>query len=299
MRDSGRKFRVGLLVIGTGLLFLGLLLFVVGKTIASNNVVYYILFDDNVKGMALGSKCNFQGVPIGSVSDIRFLRGQTLVELSVDPNRADIQDVTRARLDRLLVTGQVTVELEGWSRQGHSLRPETYIKPVTDPLHKLTRSLPEVLDESMSMLQSLHAMLERIDGMLAGETGRNLEATLHNTERATALLAERMQSTGPRLDQLLDDASSAARALAATAGGPEAVALVTDARTAVHAIATTMTEAQGMLAALRGPSTVAVQTMRSALDEVRGFLRLLRLAPDSVLYGINRPADALAAPGGK
>jgi phospholipid/cholesterol/gamma-HCH transport system substrate-binding protein len=288
-----------MLVLGAGALFLGLLVFVVGKGFAGTSVVYYILFDDNVKGMSVGSKVNFQGVPIGSVSDIRFLRGQTLVELSVDPSRADIQDATRARLDRLLVTGQVTVELEGWSRHGHALRPETYIKPVTDPLHKLTRTLPEVLDEAMSLLQSLHTTIERVDGMLAGDAGHSLEAIARNSERATGLLAERLQTTGPRLDEMLAATTAAANALAATAGGPEATALVAEARAAVHGLATTMQEAQGMLAALRGPSTVAVQTMRGALDELRGFLRLLRLAPDSMLYGLNRPADALAAPGGR
>jgi ABC-type transporter Mla subunit MlaD len=258
---------------------------------ARNSVAYFILFDDNVKGMALGSKVNFQGVPIGLVSDIRFLRGQTLVELAVDPNRADIQDVTRARLDRLLVTGQVTVELEGWSRSGTSLRPETYIRPTTDPLHKLTRSLPEVLDEAMNLLHTLRATADRVDAMLAGETGRNLEAIVNNSERATALLAEQLKTTGPRLDQALADASAAARAFAVTAGGPEVRAMLQDASAA-------MVEAQGLLAALRGPGTVALQTMRGALDEVRGFMRLLRLAPDSMLYGLNRPADALAAPGG-
>ena len=75
MKDPGRRFRVGLLVLGAGALFVALLTFVVGKGVASNTVAYYILFDDNVKGMALGSKVNFQGVPIGSVSDIRSAPG--------------------------------------------------------------------------------------------------------------------------------------------------------------------------------------------------------------------------------
>ena len=104
--QSSRRLRLGILSLIAGTAFLGLLGFVLQGALKDNRVNYYILFEENVKGMVVGSKVNFQGVPFGMVSDIRFQSGSTLVELSVDPTRAVIQDITRARLDRLLVTGQ-------------------------------------------------------------------------------------------------------------------------------------------------------------------------------------------------
>lgn len=312
MNARGRHFRVGLLVLVAAGLFLGLLLFVLGKGAGGERETYYIQFAENVKGMVLGSKVNFQGVPLGTVRDIRFEAGKTLVELSVDPSRGTIQDVTRARLDRLLVTGQVTVELEGWSETGRSLPPHSYIQPTADPLHRLTRSLPEVMDEVMALVHQLKQTTERVDGMLAGEVGQRLGSTLANLDAAAALLPERIGRTADRLDELLAAGAGAARAVdaaaaavAGTAGGPETRALLLDARAAIATLQDNqrrldglLGEATALLAGLRSPATAAVQSVRTALDEARGLLRTLRLAPNTLLHGIDRPAEVPAAPGG-
>ncbi len=311
MANRGTHFRVGLLVLGAGTLFLALLAFVLGKGLAGDHTSYFILFEENVKGMVLGSKVNFQGVPFGAVRDIRFVQGRTEVEIVVDRQKGEIQDVTRARLDRLLVTGQVTVELEGWSPEGRALAENSYIQPTADPLHRLTRSLPEVLDEAMGLLHSLRSAADRVDRMLAGDVGRRIDAILTNAERASAVLPERIDRTAERLDVLLQTATSTmshldrtAAAVAATAGGADAQALLAEARTALrdlHTLQERLTavaiEAQGLFGGMRGSAGQSLASLRATLDEARELMRLLRLAPDSLIHGIRRPADALAAPG--
>ena len=115
MRNS-RRFRLGLFVLGAGAMFVALLVFIMQSSFDRKHNRYFIMFTENVKGMVIGSKVNFQGVPIGVVADMRFQDGKTLVELTVDPSRATIQDLTRARMDRLLVTGQAwIVSVMTWS----------------------------------------------------------------------------------------------------------------------------------------------------------------------------------------
>ena len=88
MHPHGRRFRLGLFVLGTGGMFVALLAFILQNSLHSERATYFILFEENVKGMVVGSKVNFQGVPIGVVADMRFQDGKTLVELRVDPSRA-------------------------------------------------------------------------------------------------------------------------------------------------------------------------------------------------------------------
>lgn len=302
---NARRFRVGLLVLCSAFLFFGLLVFVLRKGLGTERVEYFILFEENVKGMVIGSRANFQGVPIGTVYDIRFQNGRTLVELSVDPTRAVIQDVTRARLDRLLVTGQVTVELEGYAPSGTKLAPGAFIRPITDPISKLKWSLPELSAEFVSTMTAARTMFEKIEALLSGDNATRFASLLQNADRTMALLPDRIQRTGERLDALLESGAAAARsfdaaavALSDTAAGPEAKALLAQAREAMAHLRGVAADAQSMLAGMRSPIAAAVQSLRSAADEARGLLRVLRLAPDSLIYGVDRSAVPPAAPGG-
>lgn len=275
MHDRGRRFRLGLFVLGSGSLFVLLCAFILQGSLAGDRASYFILFTENVKGMVVGSKVNFQGVPIGVVKDMRFQDGKTLVELRVDPSRASIQDITRARMDRLLVTGQVTVELEGYGADGKPLAPGAFVQPKEDPLHALTASLPEVVDRAADVLARIDSMLLRAEMLLGDENQRHVTAILENAERATRQLAD---ETMPRTNSLLAEATASTRAVGSLA--PDAAA--------------TLREATALAASLRGPAQSALASFRSTLDDLRKLARQLKLAPDSLLFGVQQPAAAPA-----
>ena len=270
MNRRGRRFRLGLYVLGTGALFVGLLAFLLQSSLNGERAAYFILFHENVKGMVIGSKVNFQGVPIGVVKDMRFQDGKTLVELRVDPSRASIQDITLARMDRLLVTGQVTVELEGYGPGGKPLSPGAFIQPKDDPLHSLTASLPEVVDRAAAVLDRIDAVLQGAERLLGDDNQAQVTAMLADRRRLTAALAD---ETAPAATAALRDASASIRALESLS--PEVVA--------------TLRETAALAAGLRGPAQAALANFRTALEDVRGLARQLKLAPDSLLFGV-RPA---------
>lgn len=303
MQQQARHFRVGLITLLGGGLFVSLLVFILGSGLYAKSVTYYILFQENVKGMVIGSKVNFQGVPVGVVRDIRFADGLTEVEVSVDPTRAVIQEKTLARLDRLLVTGQVTVELEGYEQSSRPLPPGAVIRPKQDPMHSLTMSLPEVVDEVLHVFSKLEGTVDRINDLLGEQNRSHVSGILANLDATTRQLPA-------QLDALTAQAGQAAAAIEASLGkvselGPEAKDAIAELRRSLQqlqqlgAAATGLSsDVHSLLAAVRAPVLSSLQTFKTALDEVHGLARMLRLAPDSMLYGIDRRAAEPAAPAG-
>ena len=54
-----------------------------------------------------------------------------------------------------------------------------------------------------------------------------------------------------------------------------------------------MREATAFTGSVRAPTHAALATLRRALDDVRTLARQLKLAPDSLLFGVERPASPL------
>jgi phospholipid/cholesterol/gamma-HCH transport system substrate-binding protein len=279
-------------------MFVMLLVFIMQSSFDRERATYYIMFSENVKGMVIGSKVNFQGVPIGVVKDMRFQDGSTLVELSVNPSRASIQDVTRARMDRLLVTGQVSVELEGYAGSGTALPPDSFIEPKEDPMNSLKASLPEVVAQAAQVLERLDHVLGNADALLSDNNQAMVTAILAHAERAARQLAD---ETMPEVGALVADARRTIQAAENTAhaatNSAEAVTATMAAMARLEAdLHGLLRESTAIVTGVRGPALATFSGFRSTLDDLRGLLRQLKLAPDSLLFGVNHPA---APVGGK
>jgi len=314
--DDQRKryFRVGLLLTVFGGVFLALVAFVIGQGLHSDRVEYHILFEENVKGMVVGSKVNYQGVPTGVVTDIRFQGGFTHVTLSLDPTKATVYDVTRARLDRLLVTGQITVELEGWSEEARPLPAGSMIEPKQDPLHSLTtKAIPNAIVQSTSVLERADRVLESIELLLSDRNRHRVGAILENLEQATETLPTEIADVLGELHNTLNDARGALDSIDNTAfaygelagRAGEMTATLRAARAALEklgALEASFTRAasefEGLVATARGPTLGVLQSFRDSLREVQGMVRLLRLAPNSLVFGREHPSGLPVAPGG-
>lgn len=310
--DRTRQLRVGLLVVACSLMFVTLLAFIAGSALQNDSHSYFILYEENVKGMVVGSRVNFQGVPIGSVHDIRFQEGQTLVEVRVDPGRAVIQDVTRARLDRLLVTGQVTIELEGYDPTARRLPDRSFIAAASsDPIQELKTSLPSLLDKLDTLLTQTNTSLARVDRVLSDDNLARFERVLEGVARTAEVLPVEVESTArearatlatfrPLADDVratLSRAAGAADRLVAIADrtGTRAenaiggvAALVTRLDQVVGGIAAVAREAEGMLGNNRHAVRNVLVGAAEAVRELQALARQLRAAPNSVLFGTDQ-----------
>ena len=291
--NGSRRFRLGLLALLSGFTFCVMLLFVLNGVLRQDRSSYFILFEENVKGMVIGSKVNFQGVPFGMVKDIRFKGGKTQIELSVDLSRAEIQDITKARLDRLLVTGQVTVELEGYGPEGKPLQKGSFIEPKSDPMYRLTKTLPEVVPQVLMVLDKIGVLLDSSNALLDDQNRGAVASILQNGERTLAHMPALMQ----RSEAVLAAVEHAAVAMADEVV-PAGLVTIQQAQRALAELVTLQRsfgkvadEAEAAFGGLRQPALAAFAALRTSLDELRTLARQLRLAPDSLIFGVSRPAS--------
>lgn len=314
--DSTRRLRVGLLVLGTGGLFVALLLVIAGSSMHRDVRSYFVSFDESVKGMVVGSKVNFQGVPIGAVADIRFDAGHTLVEIRVDPNKATLQESTRARLDRLLVTGQVTIELEGYEAGSKELADGATIRSQRlDPIEELKSSLPEILQKVDILIDRATSLVARSEHLLGPENGARIERILDATAVALEALPKEIEATGSELRATIaayrpvaEDARAllanlsevAAEDISPTMGATrEMLASVSRTAAALEASAVGIErltqEAAGILGGNRGALRVLLTNANDAMRELRAFARQVRTTPQSLVFGVEDGEIAVPA----
>ena len=318
-RRRGRHFRVGLVVLGAAALFISLITFTIGSSLHRQTLAYVIQFAENVKGMVVGSKVNFQGVPAGAVTDIRFADGHSLVEIEVGVDQCVVQEVTRARLDRLLVTGQVTIELEGYEKGRKRLSSGAMIPPTVNPMDEFTRSLPDVVDGVPAVVREAGALLSKLNGVLDADNCKRIERTLVYIEAASSklprtidALAVPMERAAYELTEVLKQTNVALTEVRAAVGdvrglvaGDATQRLVTnlsDTSACLLAmqqdLAAFVGEARSLLSGNRSAWNDALVGFRDAMRDVRGLARMLQLAPSSVIYG-RQASEPAAPPGGE
>ena len=299
MRKATRKFKVGLVVIGSGVLFLGLVLFIVGSSLGSEFVTYNILFEESVKGMVIGSKVNFQGIPVGAVSDIRFEKGKTRVEISIDPEKAVVQEVTFARMDRLMVTGQVTVELEGYRVDLEALPVGGTIPPRKSAFDEFAQSLPEVITDVDDLLLALKELVERTTALLDEGNRKSVRAILQHLEKSSSSLAQHLdpllsetRETVAELRPALRTMQSSFAKMGAVVDSDQftgALKSVSDAMARVDRIEAEILnlvrDLRGVVGGSRRNWLGTLATARAALEEIKTLARNLRMAPSSLVFG--------------
>jgi phospholipid/cholesterol/gamma-HCH transport system substrate-binding protein len=171
---------------------------------------YYIFFRGSVAGLSRGSAVQYNGIPVGRVSDIRVDTDnveQIQVTVEIDGNLVDIKTNARAYLDTNILSGVSTIQIRGGTQEAAILEPQPdhrypVIRAGQSELEAVKASLPELLGELKQASRSVNAVLD--------QTNRDAIAdSLRNIRTVTGALAADSQHLGP----LLDNANNAAVAL--------------------------------------------------------------------------------------
>lgn len=309
MDTSKRELRVGIFVVAVVGLFVALMGVVSGATLTGERISHTLRFEETVKGMVVGSRVNFQGVPIGAVTDMRFDAGTTLVEIEVDPQKAELQAVTRAHIDRALVTGQVTIELEGYQPGGVALVPGAAIPVHPNLMQELALDLPEMSAAGTQALRSAQQVLDRFALLLDDQTIEAARAAAAGLARTASELPERVAAIEAETRSTLAEV----RALVAETRGaveqvtPEIEGSAGDLRAALQRADAALVaiehvaggaevlredlslvagEAERLLSQNQQAVRGLLIEARDAMRELRGLARQLRATPSSLLFGI-------------
>ncbi|HHI80817.1 MAG TPA: MCE family protein [Planctomycetes bacterium] len=318
MRQRSRSFKVGLFLLSSAGLLLLLLFLAIGASLRTEKKTYIIHFMETVKGMVIGSPVNFQGVRIGNVVDMRFSNGVTEVSVEVDPRKAPIQKVTRASLDRAWVTGQVTVELSGYEKDGEEVPEYGLIQASLSPTAQMASSLPQAMKGISSLLANLNDVTRRLGLLLKDENLDRIAALMDRGEHLMetmdgrlARVLDRLEGKSlPELEGLMGDSR---KLLTPFRRNLERVEELLGKPELEAALARSDAIARNLEGTLQGAKEVSTQlgrflggnrlewaqllrNLRVAVQEFQGLARTLRSSPRALIFGSNRKARVQALP---
>ena len=249
---------------------------------------YQIVFNGSVSGLSTGSSVLFNGLKVGEVTTLGFVKGnpsQVVADIDVTNESAPINADTKAQLETQGLTGSGVVALIGGDRKGAPpLEGEPPVIPSlpTATLADLQTKAGYVLDLANKILvdnaQPIHQTLENAQNFTQA-LSRNSDGvdaalkSLSDLGKTIEPLATRLQALSEHADTLV------------TAVDPEKVrSIVGNVDQAAARASQTFDEANKLIA----DNQVAV---RSTLENVDSFTRMLNDNRDSVQTALKGAAE--------
>jgi phospholipid/cholesterol/gamma-HCH transport system substrate-binding protein len=205
METRAHYVAVGAFVLAVILLALGAVLWLGRVELSEAHQPYYIFFKGSVAGLSKGSSVQYNGIPVGRVTDIRVDPdniGQIQVTVEINTELVTIKTDARASLDTNLLSGVSTVQIRGGTQNAPVLEAKSghrypIISPERSEIEEVKASIPEVTGELKTAAANLNALLN----------ARNRQAvadSLQNIRTLTAAFAAHSQDIGPILGNAND-----------------------------------------------------------------------------------------------
>lgn len=317
---------IGAFLIGAAVIIIGGLAVLAGSAWFEKRSTFVSFFGESINGLEIGAPVKFQGVPIGTVTDLMIqidregktfqvpvqfevdltkletLRG-TFVNLADKAVRAQqIADGLRVQLQmESLVTGQLYLEL---SYRADAKPPELEPRVTKWPELPTTPSLMaalgsgagSVVGDVVKALKQINDMLEDIDmpqiNAAVVSTAQSVQK-LVNTPQLHAAFAQlpavtaQLTRTMTAVEKLVVTADSAVGPIAV-----QAERATTELASALQALRMTMEETQGLLSMDSGIG-FEIQAVLSSLKEAADAMQLLATSleqsPDILIRGKKPP----------
>jgi phospholipid/cholesterol/gamma-HCH transport system substrate-binding protein len=162
---------------------------------------YYIFFKGSVAGLSRGSAVQYDGIPVGRVSDIRVDRdnlSQVQVTVEINNNLVEIKTDARAFLESNILSGVATIQIRGGTQQAPPLEPKpghhyAIIKAGQNEFEEVKASLPELLSNLKKISQNLNSLLDDRNRQAAADS-------LQNLRTFTGALADHSEDVGAILE---------------------------------------------------------------------------------------------------
>jgi phospholipid/cholesterol/gamma-HCH transport system substrate-binding protein len=162
---------------------------------------YYIFFRGSVAGLTRGSAVQYNGIPVGRVSDIRVDRdnlSQVEVQVEINSSLVGIKTDARAFLETNILSGVATIQIRGGTQQARVLEPQpnhryAIIKAGQNELEEVKASLPELLSSLKQVSQNLNSLLDERNRQAVADSLQNLRVI-------TAAVAVHSEDVGAILD---------------------------------------------------------------------------------------------------
>ena len=201
METRAHYVAVGVFVLVVILLAFGAVLWLSRTEFSEVFAHYYIFFKGSVAGLNKGSAVQYNGIPVGRVTDIRVDPdniAQIQVTVEIDTNLVTIKSDARAFLDANILSGVSTVQIRGGTQAARDLEARPghrypVIEPGRSEFEEVKASLPELTGELKAAAAKLNALLNEQNRQAVAES-------LQNIRTVTGALADHSQDFGAVLD---------------------------------------------------------------------------------------------------
>jgi phospholipid/cholesterol/gamma-HCH transport system substrate-binding protein len=201
--------RAHYVAVGTFVLTMILLAFVLliwlGRVQLSQELrAYYIFFRGSVSGLGKGSAVQYNGIPVGRVTDIRVDPDnveQIQATIEIDGNLVDIKSDARAFLETNLLSGVSVVQIRGGTEGAADLEPQPghrypVIQTGQTEIEQVKATLPEVIADIKQIAHQLSALLDDKNRAAVAHTLANLE-----------VITGEFRASAPQVRAVLDHAN--------------------------------------------------------------------------------------------
>ena len=163
---------------------------------------YHVNFTGSVTGLGVGSDVRFNGIKVGSVTDIAFHPDdprQVTVTVEIDAD-TPIRDDSMASLEPQGITGLSYVLISGGSREAKRL---PVVKRATAQLPDIASKpskLAELFEGAPDMVNRAIVLIERASDLLNDENRRNISNIVADLRSVTGAVASREAAIGRIID---------------------------------------------------------------------------------------------------
>jgi phospholipid/cholesterol/gamma-HCH transport system substrate-binding protein len=166
---------------------------------------YDVIFNESVTGLTEGGSVQYNGIGVGTVSDLRLAPDDPRRVIARVKLRAEtpVKIDTRAKLSFTGLTGTAFIQLTGGSPNARPLRGED------------NDDVPVIQTEASALqniAETANRLVARLDQVLSDENIRNIAKTLDSIQSATGSIAEQREDLG----KLIVNARVASEKLSAT-----------------------------------------------------------------------------------
>lgn len=149
---------------------------------------YYVFFKGSVAGLSKGSAVQYNGIPVGRVTDIRVDPDnveQIQVMVEIDGSLVDIKSDARAFLESNILSGVSVVQIHGGTEQAENLEPlpghrYPVIATGQSEFEQVKATLPEVMGDIKTIAHQLNDLLNEQNRTAIAESLANVRVMTAN-----------------------------------------------------------------------------------------------------------------------
>ena len=272
------------------------LMWIVGYGGSGSHRHYQVVFDGSVSGLSIGGNVLFNGLKVGEVTNLSFVKdnpGQVIADIDVTNLSAPINATTKARLETTGLTGTGVVALKGGEVAGApnlTGNPPVIPSLPTATLADIQTKAGYVLDLANKLLVDnavpIHQTIENVQefSMALGHNAGKVDAAL----ASIADLGKVIQPLASKAQTLSEDADTLIRSIDAA----KVNAILSDAQTFAKALA----NSSGNTEAVLRDGAVFIKRLNEAsakLDSAIGDIDAIAKAvdPDKVANVVNSASE--------